>query len=68
MDRGALASARKDADTLARFGDPRPLMCGMGSGIWLDVARKYCERSADEHRIVILPEDEAKLGLNTESP
>jgi len=68
MDRRALGIVREDADTLARFGEPRRLECGIGGNIWLDVANKYCERSANDDKLVIIPEDEAKLGLSTETP
>src|SRR3954470_24780386 len=58
--KAALVEIKEDAESLARFGDPHQGACGQVAMFWGDIARKYWP--APESKLVILPEDDAKLG------
>jgi|GEM_PF-2778291 hypothetical protein len=64
----ALAEVKEDAESLARFGDPHRGACGQMVMYWTDIARKYWPTAGPTPTLVIVTEDEARLGLNTEAP
>ena len=66
--KAALAEVKEDAETLARFGDPHRGACGQMSMYWTDIAKKHWPTAGPSPKLVIVPEDEARLGLNTEAP
>ena len=67
MEHRAMFTVRQDAEYLARYGVPSPGCFGDDPG-WILIARKYYGPAGDERRLIIVSEDEAKLGLNTDTP
>jgi hypothetical protein len=68
IDHRALATARHDAEALARFGQPFSGACGQTAGFWLDIAEKYTDRKSVRPKVFILDEVEDLLGVTAAAP
>jgi len=60
LDHRQNAEAKDDAHRLAHYGTA-PRMCGMTWAAYQDLLEKY--GASQDHPIVILEEDESKLGI-----